>query len=236
MSNSYFHFKQFTIHQDKCAMKVSTDACIQGAWTPINTQVKDVLDIGTGTGLLSLMLEQRNPGLQIDAIELDAEAAAQAKENISNSPWQDRINVIQADVLEYPFSKQYDMVICNPPFFQNSLLGPDDKRNNVRHTLSLTFDNLFDVISKVLKPSGYASILLPVAEHEIWSTLISNQAWGINKELRIVPRQDLEGNRVVSVCSPQRLQKIEESLQIYQAIGEYTHEFKRLMQPFYQKL
>jgi tRNA1Val (adenine37-N6)-methyltransferase len=236
MSNSYFHFKQFTVHQDKCAMKVSTDACIQGAWTPIDDNVKAVLDIGTGTGLLSLMLAQRNSEMQIDAMELDNDAAAQAQKNISNTLWRDRINVIHADVLEYPFSKQYDMVICNPPFFQNSLLGPDDKRNNVRHTLSLTFDSLFDVIKKVLKPTGYASILLPVAEHAIWTDLANQQGWNISMELKIIPRHDLEANRVVSICLPQDLQKIEESIQIYQAIGEYTPAFRELMQPFYQKL
>eukprot|EP01136_Pigoraptor_vietnamica_P012822 Opistho-1_new@53158 len=117
MSNHYFQFKQFTIHQDKCAMKVSTDACIQGAWTPIANDVVHVLDIGTGTGLLSLMLAQRNSNIHIDAIELDADAARQAQENISASPWADRVDVMQGDVTAYQFAKQYDMVICNPPFF-----------------------------------------------------------------------------------------------------------------------
>src|SRR5688500_11779251 len=129
MANQYFQFKQFSIQQDRCAMKVSTDACIQGAWTPIADNVKDVLDIGAGTGLLSLMLAQRNYDIRIDAVELDVEAAQQAKENVASSPWKDRVEVIQADVTQHSFTKLYDMVICNPPFFNNSLLGDTDTRN-----------------------------------------------------------------------------------------------------------
>lgn len=106
MSNSWFQFKRFTIHQDRCAMKVSTDACIQGAWTPLKQGVKRILDIGCGTGLLTLMLAQRTESAIIDAIELDEDAALQAKENVQKSPWKDRIKVIQADVRDY-FS-------CNP--------------------------------------------------------------------------------------------------------------------------
>lgn len=172
MSNHYFQFKQFTIHQDKCAMKVSTDACIQGAWTPIANDVVDVLDIGTGTGLLSLMLAQRNSSIHIDAIELDADAAIQAKENASASPWADRVQMMQGDVTTHQFTKQYDMVICNPPFFNNSLLGDDAQRNSVRHTISLSYDALLAVLQNVLKPTGYAAVLLPAAEHEIWQNLL----------------------------------------------------------------
>src|SRR5690606_2219536 len=98
MSNSYFRFKQFTVHQEHCAMKVSTDACIQGAWTPIGAQVKNILDIGAGTGLLSLMLAQRQPQAKIDAIELDAAAAQQAAQNIAASPWADWVAVITGDI------------------------------------------------------------------------------------------------------------------------------------------
>src|SRR6476661_11279441 len=98
MSNQYFQFKQFMVQQDRCAMKVSTDACIQGAWTPIADDVQHVLDIGAGTGLLSLMLAQRNGQLHIDAIELDEQAASQAQENVAASPWKHKINVWQGDV------------------------------------------------------------------------------------------------------------------------------------------
>ncbi|RYD55448.1 MAG: methyltransferase domain-containing protein [Sphingobacteriales bacterium] len=236
MSNSWFRFKQFTIHQDRCAMKVSTDACIQGAWTPMADTVKHVLDIGTGTGLLSLMLAQRAAGINIDAIELDADAASQARENVSASTWANRIDVMQGDILNMSIDKQYDLIICNPPFFNNSLLGDDINRNNVRHTLSLTHDQLFEVIKKCLAPDGYASILLPTTEHEGWERLVNEAGWVIHHRLHIIPKEGSSPNRVVSLCS--RVANdlpVEEKLVIRDKEG-YTEDFKRLNRPFYLML
>jgi tRNA1Val (adenine37-N6)-methyltransferase len=236
MSNTFFHFKHFSIHQDRCAMKVSTDACIQGAWTPIDAGVIDALDIGAGTGLLSLMLAQRNNILNIDAIELDAGAAQQAMENFSASLWNDRLNVIHTDARYHQFSKQYDMVICNPPFFSNSLLGDNEKRNAVRHNLSLSFDDLWSIINKVLKPEGYASVLLPVTEHEIWAGVLNKQGWHIKTRLEITPKAGRQYNRVVSVCSRQQAPTWTETIQIYDTSSGYTKAFTDLLRPFYQKL
>lgn len=238
MSNTFFQFKQFTVNQDKCAMKVSTDACIQGAWTPIAGNVKHVLDIGTGTGLLSLMLAQRNPGIYIDAIELDESAAIQAKENIESSPWRDRMNVIHADIREYTFDKKYDLVICNPPFFQNSLLGPDAGRNNVRHNTTLSFHDLLKVMLATLAPGGYGSILLPSAEMEIWGNLAENAGLSIFNKLLISPNKNSGANRVVSLFSVPGENKIADNtdLIIYAASNEYTVGFSDLMAPFYLKL
>ena len=209
MSNHYFQFKQFTIHQDKCAMKVSTDACIEGAWAPIADDVVDVLDIGTGTGVLSLMLAQRNSSIHIDAIELDADAAIQAKENVSASPWADRVQMMQGDVTTHQFTKQYDMVICNPPFFNNSLLGDDAQRNSVRHTISLSYDALLAVLQNVLKPTGYAAVLLPAAEHDVWQNLLLKNGWGITRFLQVHPKEKGGYNRVVSLCSKQPMAEAE---------------------------
>lgn len=237
MANQYFQFKQFIIQQDRCAMKVSTDACIQGAWTPVADNVRDVLDIGTGTGLLSLMLAQRNDNVHIDAIELDKEAARQAEDNVASSPWKGRVEVIHADVTRYSFKKSYDMVICNPPFFNNSLLGDTDTRNRARHTLSLTYHDLLDVLNNVLKEDGYASILLPVAEHSEWEKLLNKNGWHINHRLYIQPKENGQPNRIVSLCSRNMTEKIEEErLLIYIAQNQYTPEAIALLKPFYLKL
>jgi tRNA1Val (adenine37-N6)-methyltransferase len=237
MANQYFQFKQFTIQQDHCAMKVSTDACIQGAWTPASDIVKDVLDIGTGTGLLSLMLAQRASGINIDAIELDANAAEQAEENIASSPWKNRVQVLQGDVTNYAFTKQYDMVICNPPFFNNSLLGDTDNRNIARHTLSLSYTDLLNVLDNVLKQDGYASILLPVAEHAEWEKLLAKNGWHIGHRLIIQPKESSAPNRVVSLCSRNKAEEIkEEKLVIYAGQNEYTPEATKLLKSFYLKL
>lgn len=133
MSNSYFQFKQFRVEQDRCAMKVTTDACIQGAWTPVLPSVKNVLDVGTGTGILALMLAQKNSEITVDAIEVDKDAAGQARANVAGSPWRERINILEGDVRNYPFDKRYDLIITNPPFFSNSLLGDDVNKNLARH-------------------------------------------------------------------------------------------------------
>jgi len=236
MSNQYFRFKQFTIQQDRCAMKVSTDACIQGAWTPLLPGVKEVLDIGAGTGLLSLMLAQRDTNISMDSIELDVEAAKQAKENVASSPWAESINVIQGDATAYDFSLRYDMVICNPPFFQNSLLGDRNERNIARHTLSLTYQGLIDVLKKALKPDGYASVLLPFAEYKEWEILLEQNGWNVFKKLIVKPKGTLGPNRVVSLCAINKPKQPDEQLTIYAGEQMYTKEFGDLLQPFYLNL
>ncbi len=237
MPNPYFQFKQFKIQQDRCAMKVSTDACLQGAWTPITERVKNVLDIGTGTGLLSLMLAQRNERIQVDAIELDRSAAEQAAENVASSPWRNRVKVIHADVKSYPFKQQFDLLICNPPFFVNSLLGDTDSRNQARHTVALSHFDLLQVLERVLHKDGYASILLPVVEHGDWERLLEGKGWHINHRVNVYPKADRSANRVISLCS--RLvtdRPIEETLVIYVAPRQYTVQAAKLLKPFYLKL
>lgn len=236
MSNSYFQFKQFRVEQDKCAMKVSTDACIQGAWTPIDDSVKKILDIGTGTGLLSLMLAQRNVSVIIDAIEIDEQAATQAKENIAASPWQDRINVIQADATTYTFSNKYDLVICNPPFFQNSLLGPNEGRNIARHTLSLSYEDMFTIFEKCLNTDGRASIMLPYTEHKQWEALLKSRGWYIIHRLLIQAKENTNAIRVISICSRINSPSKDEILAVRKNTTEYTDEFNRLLAPFYLHL
>ena len=119
MSDSVFHFKQFFIHQDKCAMKVGTDAVLLGAWVTPNGS-NHILDIGTGTGVIALMLAQKTNS-PIDAIEIDPDAFGQAKENISGSPWKDRVTIYQADAAQFAFSSKYDILVSNPPFYENEL-------------------------------------------------------------------------------------------------------------------
>jgi tRNA1Val (adenine37-N6)-methyltransferase len=148
MANSYFDFKQFRIEQGNCGMKVSTDACIQGAWTPVPHGACRILDAGAGTGLLSLMLAQRAPEVMIDALEIDEAAAIQAGENISASAFADRIHIHHQDVRSFQPEDQYDLIICNPPFFINSLNSPEAARNLARHNHTLQQKDLLDLFDK----------------------------------------------------------------------------------------
>lgn len=233
MSNSYFQFKQFRINQGKCAMKVSTDACIQGAWTPVEDDVKRILDIGTGTGLLSLMLAQRTDAV-IDGIELDEAAALQAKENIESSPWAERLHIIQADATDYTADTPYDTIICNPPFFNNSLLSDKAARNMARHTYSLSYSQLFNAIERNLLPVGYASIMLPPPEHELWNNLLNENGWCVFQKLIVKSKEGSAPVRIISLCKKGSKDKLkEETLIMRNADDSYTEQFIALMQPYY---
>ncbi len=236
MSNSYFQFKQFKVDQDGVGMKVSTDACIQGAWTPIAHTVKSILDIGTGTGLLSLMLAQGAANVKIDAIEVDKIAAQRAHENVAKSNWSERINVISNNALTHYYDKSYDMIICNPPFFQNDLKSDVANRNIARHNDLLPLKELVILMGSVLKADGYASVLLPIREQELFEQELEDHGWSIYHKLMIQPRKDKPVNRVVSLCSRNAVTIREETLCIYKEIGEYSEEFKKLLAPYYLNL
>lgn len=234
MSNSYFRFKQFTIHQDRCAMKVSTDACIQGAWTPVVADSR-VLDIGAGTGLLSLMLAQKDRTINIDAIEMDSEAAAQAKENVDASPWSDRAEVVHADAAQYAYQHRYNLIISNPPFFNNSLLGNSHQRNSARHTITLSYQGLFDIISANLAEDGVASVLLPYSSLPQWQDILAKHSWQVVKQLTVYPGVGHSlPNRAVVLCK-KGLEEVagQETLHIRNTEGLYTDEFSQLMHPYY---
>lgn len=234
MGNSYFKFKQFTIHQDVCAMKVSTDACIHGAWTPIKTNVKHVLDIGVGTGLLSMMLAQRAKWIRVFGVEYDQQTAIQAVENVKSSPWRDRVEVINQDANYLDSASKYDLIISNPPFYINSLLGSANKRNIARHTISLDYEQLFTIIKKNITINGMASILLPIENYINWKRLLVQSGWREISKLYIHPYEDKEANRVVVICSSNtNTNTTEEHLYIRDKNGLYTDEFNSLMEPFY---
>ena len=165
MPNNYFKFKQFTVYQDKCAMKVCTDACLFGAWTAAcGSQLKahSLLDIGTGTGLLSLMLAQKLPDVIIDAIEIDQAASQQAKENFEASPWKERLNVYNTSIQQFASTAKhkYDIIICNPPFYENDLKRNNAKRNMALHSAEIRLEELIKISGDLLKDDGKLFILI----------------------------------------------------------------------------
>lgn len=161
MGNEYFRFKNFTIRQDRCAMKVGTDGVLLGAWTETERAYK-IADIGTGTGLIAIMLAQRTEA-RITAIEIDEDACFQAMENISDSPWKDRICVVKADINDYCISHkdEYDLIVSNPPFHIENIKGYSEKRNIARHTDSLSFKELTLAASFMLKEKGRFCVIIP---------------------------------------------------------------------------
>jgi tRNA1Val (adenine37-N6)-methyltransferase len=185
MSNPYFQFRQFTIKQDRCTMKVCTDSCILGAWTARRLNGSgQVLDIGSGTGLLSLMLAQKNRA-GFDAIDLDPEACGQATENVAESPWSSNIHVINADARHYRFSRNYDFIIANPPFFESDLPSPSPEKNKARHADTLSLEELISVIHHNLQKQGAFSILLPFHRTDYFEKLALDKGFSLREKLMI---------------------------------------------------
>lgn len=175
MSNSYFEFKQFIVRQDRCAMKVGTDGTLLGAWADVPAGSRGdagagalrILDVGCGTGLIALMMAQRFPEAQVWGIDIDPEAVAQARENVEASPFADRIHVVEGDVRQFSdfgdFEdfEGFDAIVCNPPFFMNSLACPDNQRTTARHTVNLTYQDLMQATYRLLADEGVFSVVIP---------------------------------------------------------------------------
>lgn len=238
-SHSGFQFKQFTVAQDKCAMKVSLDACLFGALCETN-DAQRILDIGTGTGLLALMLAQRCHA-QIDAVELDKDAAQQARENIINSPFHDRISVHQDSIQQFQnhcAKHSFDRIICNPPFFSQHLAGKSNQRNLARHNDSLSFADLCESINALLSNNGQAWLLLP--QHEHLNFVVSANQYGLYllKRYDIVSRQGKPSKLGVWVYSKQETPAFNSvTITIYQTDKQqYTDEFSALLADYYLKL
>ena len=165
MANDYFKFKQFTVHQERCAMKVGTDGTLLGAWAQVPEEQSRILDIGTGTGLIAMMMAQRFPQADIVGIDIDKDAVEQASENVMNSPFSERINICQKDVSRMEDADGFDAIVCNPPYFVGSLRCPDEQRTIARHTVSLTYKNLTKSAYRLLKKEGLFSLVIPMEKH-----------------------------------------------------------------------
>lgn len=237
MSESYFRFKQFRIGQERCAMKVSTDACIQGAWTPVPPVCRSILDIGAGTGLLSLMLAQRAPNAEILALENDRAAAGQAAENAAASPFARRIQILNADASAWSSIARFDLIICNPPFFKNSLQGPDARRNQARHVSSLDAACLVRLALAQLAPEGQASFLWPAEAHEAFASEAEQAGLLLQRQLRICHRAGSRVGRVVGIFGRKTPAAVAtETLVIKDGSDAYTEDFRELLRDFYLAL
>lgn len=161
MPKPSFRFKQFTVQQDRCAMKVSTDGVLFGAWVNF-ANARRVLDIGTGTGLLALIAAQRAPAAHIDAVEIDLEAAAQAAENVAASPWPERIRVHAMDVRRLHSAQPFDLIICNPPYYAGYAAASDPRMGLAKHSGELQFGALIEAVDRLLEPAGRFALILPL--------------------------------------------------------------------------
>ena len=225
-------------------MKVTTDACLFGAWVAEevksqNEKVKNVLDIGTGTGLLSLMFAQKNHSAIIDAIEIDIDAYEQAKENVASSLFSQRINTINEDVKTFPFSKKYDVIISNPPFYEKEIKAADEKKNIAHHHSGLLLEELTNIIKTNLTPAGAFYLLLPFKRNGEFKKILLKQDLHIQKLVFV--RQSTNHNYFRLMIQGQlknerQPETIIDELSIWNDQKEYTKEFRELLKDYYLHL
>ncbi|HVG15487.1 MAG TPA: methyltransferase [Chitinophagaceae bacterium] len=234
MGKAHFAFKQFTVHQDKCAMKVTTDACLFGAWCANDLQNKKVstgLDVGSGTGLLSLMVVQKND-VNVHAIEIDKDAAEQAEENVAASPFSSKINVFHTDAAEFRYHLQYDFIISNPPFYENELQSSSATRNLAHHN-GLRLQSLLEIIKINLSATGAFYLLLPYKRCKEAELLISQSKLTLNEKCIVSPSPSHLPQRVMLKGSLGASGSKESFVFIKDERDNYSTEFVSLLKDYY---
>jgi tRNA1Val (adenine37-N6)-methyltransferase len=234
MPNSYFSFKQFTIHQDKAAFKVGTDGVLLGATADINGAIR-ILDIGTGTGLIAIMLAQRCDA-KIVAIEPDYDSYIQCCVNVSLSRWKERITVEHTALQNFIHADKFDLIITNPPFFTDSLKNPDPRKSASRHNDTLSDKELLEGASRLMAEGGKLQVILPYAEGNIFIAEASQYGFYCNNILKIRPLPASEIRRMILTFSKQRLIPTEKFLTIeHGSRHDFTEDYKNLTKDFYLK-
>jgi tRNA1Val (adenine37-N6)-methyltransferase len=221
-------------------MKVTTDACLFGAlvascktFLPTDSQCTNCLEIGTGTGLLSLMVAQKNNALKIDAVEIDAAAAAQAAENIAASPWAENIAVFNEDILSFSSDKKYDCIVSNPPFFEDDLQSADKAKNNAKHNTSLNLLQLLQVVDKYLSPDGFFAVLLPY--HRVAYFIEESVKAGLHLSNQILVKQTLKHKffRGILFLSRKEVDPQQDEIIIKDTEHNYTPQFAAALKDYY---
>lgn len=213
-------------------MKLSTDGVLLGAWAPIEKANK-ILDVGTGTGVIALMLAQRSRSAHITALEIDNNAAIQAQENVSQSPWEERIEVVCGNFREYQTTETFDLIVSNPPYFVNALQSENEQRNLARHTKELNYEILFEKSTQLLATNGILSIIIP-AELE---TYVIDTAWKYHlyplQQTQIFSKLNKPCRRVLLCFSTKQGENVCNSLYIESPNGGYSAEYIELTREFY---
>nr|WP_255478680.1 methyltransferase [Rufibacter sp. XAAS-G3-1] len=222
------------IRQDQCAMKVCTDSCVLGAYAEVET-ARRILDIGAGTGLLSLMVAQRAPAAQLEAVEIDAAAAQQAQENISASPWAGRVQLHPASLQEFGATQPqpFDVIISNPPFFQASLTSADKAKNLAKHTQSLSFSEIITFAQRFLTPEGKLHILLPPHEARVFEREAQQRGFYTSSTLWLEATPNGKLLRAIHTYSRQTGAPAESTLAIREKDHTYTPAFQELLREYY---
>ncbi|MEM8522695.1 tRNA1Val (adenine37-N6)-methyltransferase [Flavobacterium sp. PL12] len=238
-SITLFQFKQFSVNQDRCAMKIGTDGVLLGAWTPINNNTISILDIGSGTGIIALMLAQRSNAEQIDALEIDEEAYEQSVDNFENSPWSDRLFCFHAGLDEFIAEPEdeYDLIISNPPFYTEDYKTDNKQRDLARFADSMPFEDLIEAADLLLSENGIFSLIIPFKEEIGFLALAKDYELYPIKITRVKGTPTSEIKRSLLAFSRFESAKLEvDELIIETARHIYTPEYIALTKDFYLKM
>lgn len=231
-----FRFKQFSIRQDRCPMKVGTDGVLLGAWAGVRPCDRRMLDIGTGMGLIALMLAQRAPEAYITGVDIDD--VSQARENADASPWGGRVAFERCPVQEFAASETFDLIVSNPPFFVDSLTCPDEGRTAVRHAVHLPFDDLRDAVLRLLAPAGRFAVILPTPEAARFLAVCAGRlALTRRTDVRTTPRRPAK-RALMEFARADGGTEEPETSELVVGTGEhecYTPEYRALTRDFYLK-
>ena len=231
-----FQFKQFTIHQERCTMKVGTDGVLLGAWARVEGAGK-ILDIGAGTGIIAIMAAQRASGALVDAVEIDEAAFAQSRENMAGCPWSDRLRVFHLPINEFARAagNSYDLILSNPPFFTGGTFSPEDGRNDVRHTTKLSHGDLLASVRRLISPQGRFALILPYIEGLRFRELAESYNIYCTRLTEVRTKAGKPIERLLMELSPQIPDQIEKTDLVIQDEGtnNWTEDYKSLTGDFY---
>ncbi|WP_034260418.1 tRNA1(Val) (adenine(37)-N6)-methyltransferase [Altibacter lentus] len=234
-----FTFKQFTVQQDRCAMKIGTDGVLLGAWTPVTPDTASILDIGAGTGIIALQLAQRSHAPLIDAIEIDEAAYEQCVENFEDSPWSDRLFCYHAafdEFVEEMTEERYDLIVSNPPFYSEDYKTEDSARDTARFSEALPFELLLGGVSQLLAEEGTFATIIPKKEEERFIGIASERGLYPKRICRVRGTSEAEEKRSLMEFSFRKKDPIHTVLVIEKERHCYTEDYKNLVQDFYLKL
>lgn len=236
---SKFQFKQFSTEQDRCAMKIGTDGVLLGSWTPIENNPFSVLDIGTGTGIIALMLAQRSHAEQIDALEIDEGAYEQSVDNFENSPWSDRLFCFHAgldEFIEEP-EDEYDLIVSNPPFYSENYKTESNQRDMARFQDAMPFEDLIEAAALLLSDLGIFSVIIPFKEEETFLALAKEYELYPFKITRVKGTPTTEIKRSLLAFGRQEHPEIiTDELIIETSRHQYTKDYIELTKEFYLKM
>lgn len=231
-----FQFKQFSVEDNLSTMKVGTDAVLLGAWTEIKN-AENILEIGTGSGVISLMLAQRSEG-QIEAIDIDRDSVDQAKENFKNSSWNKRMSASHFSLKDFikESKNKYNLIVSNPPFFIDSLNSPDKNKTRSKHTNELSYSDLVHGLIHFLSPKGRACLILPHTESKSFINLARIENLYLNKQLLIKPKKNKLANRALMEFSFINTAIEVSNIYLREEDNSFSADYKKLCEDYYLNL